>query len=418
MRSLLRDEINPMLLFKVWPDYVITRGSTLTNTQGVDTPIVLLEDGLYRMWYESQVPGLYYVGYAESSDGITWTLREQPVFAATDIPWGNGIHVIFRRVIKVGHTYYAWYHATNATTGKANIGLATSPNGLDWTDSGSPIIIPDDFDVTTSGNLTDPSVYFDGTTYHVLYTGFITSPMTKVFYATATNPLGPYTKHGLAIEPRYDMNEIGALADCLLYLEGRYWLFYAPFRLSSQHVHPMKEMKFAIGMMPGALKRRGIIFTRSTLSPTGLDSPDDPFVMQVDNKLKMWYGTDNNAGIGYAEADITIDLLRARFPIEEPHLPPFRETLWDNETIEADDTSLRVVCFGYTHKTIHFLSDTDGTLTIQVWIDESGTWRDFDTIAVTANTLTSYIMTGLVYAIRLSFSAAANVSAWLFMDKG
>jgi len=96
--------------------------------------------------------------------------------------------------------------------------------------------------------------------------------------------------------------------------------------------------------------------------------------------------------------------------------PPIWSPLWDAESIDANDTSPSQAIGGYTNKTIYFQTDTAGDLTIQISFD-AVTWRDYDTVAISANTLTPYKMTGDVGLVRLEFSDAATVSAWMYMQE-
>ena len=81
--------------------------------------------------------------------------------------------------------------------------------------------------------------------------------------------------------------------------------------------------------------------------------------------------------------------------------------------IGAGAITLGVNVAGYAHKTIYFISDTQGTLTIQVLEPDGATWRDFDVLGVTVDTLRSYQLEEQVEQVRLSFSEAATVSAWI-----
>ena len=104
-------------------------------------PYVLLEDGLFRMWYcsgtewrfpDDRPEPIYTVFYAESADGVTWTPRERPVInykfdgEVVSAPW----------VLKVGDRYYMWYSTRGHETAVQKhytIGVAESIDGLNWT---------------------------------------------------------------------------------------------------------------------------------------------------------------------------------------------------------------------------------------------------------------------------------------------
>jgi len=86
---------------------------------------------------------------------------------------------------------------------------------------------------------------------------------------------------------------------------------------------------------------------------------------------------------------------------------------WDALAIVGGDLTLGVVVAGYAHKTICFISDTQGTLTIEVLEPDGVTWRGFNVLGVTADILRSYQMEEQATQVRISFSEAATVSAWL-----
>jgi hypothetical protein len=75
-----------------------------------------------------------------------------------------------------------------------------------------------------------------------------------------------------------------------------------------------------------------------------------------------------------------------------------------------DDGGVLIPCFGYGTKTVEFLSTADGTLTISVDSDGSGTYRTFDTVPIYANT-PKYWQTTYDFAfLRLSFTPTADAT--------
>lgn len=103
----------------------------------VGRPSVLHEDGRFRMWYDGRkdlpigapaegVPksdrSVRAVGYAESTDGVTWIRpRAEPVFGED----AGGVHVA-----RIGDTLVMTSESREGTH------LATSPDGLEWHDRG------------------------------------------------------------------------------------------------------------------------------------------------------------------------------------------------------------------------------------------------------------------------------------------
>jgi len=66
-------------------------------------------------------------------------------------------------------------------------------------------------------------------------------------------------------------------------------------------------------------------------------------------------------------------------------------------------TSHPVPVYGYGNKTLLFMSDQSGTLSIQVYT-LSGNWREYDSVTVSANKLLVYRMTGEALLARVVFT--------------
>jgi len=103
----------------------------------------------------------------------------------------------------------------------------------------------------------------------------------------------------------------------------------------------------------------------------------------------------------------------------DPRIPRFDKahfvgtdgTTWNGASISAGDQTNLVTVKEYAKKTVYFISDTAGTLTIQV-VDPDGTRRTYDTVSIDADTLEAYIISGVVEKVALKFDTAATVTAW------
>ncbi|MDP2365868.1 MAG: T9SS type A sorting domain-containing protein [Ignavibacteria bacterium] len=95
-------------------------------------PMVLPTDSGYEMWYLGVKPpiniaGRDLIGYATSTDGITWTKWPTNPIIDTDPVWGydywNGT------VLKFNDKYHLWYACFHSppTQARPQIGYATSP---------------------------------------------------------------------------------------------------------------------------------------------------------------------------------------------------------------------------------------------------------------------------------------------------
>jgi len=124
--------------------------------------------------------------------------------------------------------------------------------------------------------------------------------------------------------------------------------------------------------------------------------------------VQEFSGTDHRStqdvGSGHVEAFRMQDLIEG--PLRES-----RTVLWDGESISAGDATLPLVTAGWEDKSIYFYSDTAGTLTLEADVTGDGTWRNYLTRSVDANTLETIEPTGNSALMRLSFDTAATVTA-------
>ncbi|HEX9710822.1 MAG TPA: hypothetical protein VGB42_12760 [Candidatus Thermoplasmatota archaeon] len=98
-------------------------------------PSILYEGGVYKMWYMGTVSwDVADIGYATSPDGINWTkYAGNPIFTnASGSAWDN-YNVGWPQVVKVGSTYFMYYSGRVNTDARKSIGLATSTDGTNWT---------------------------------------------------------------------------------------------------------------------------------------------------------------------------------------------------------------------------------------------------------------------------------------------
>jgi hypothetical protein len=108
------------------------------------SPAILVENGIWRMWYVScdrwaleagQPKHLYHIRYAESADGINW----KPLgHRCIDFKTPDEYAISRPTVVKDGTTYKMWYGHRASTEGGVvrttyRIGYAESKDGLSWT---------------------------------------------------------------------------------------------------------------------------------------------------------------------------------------------------------------------------------------------------------------------------------------------
>lgn len=114
--------------------------SPIVERNGIDPflaghPSVLIEDGVWRMWYASGTGWSiadgkprhhYHIKYAESRDGLEWR-RDGLVCVDYESPEEYAIGRPF--VLRDGDVYRMWYSKRGSSY---RIGYAESPDGLSW----------------------------------------------------------------------------------------------------------------------------------------------------------------------------------------------------------------------------------------------------------------------------------------------
>ena len=207
------------------PTPVIEPGPTGSwNETAVFPGDVIKEDGLFKMWFTGGtghfVPTTdtrYSIGYATSTDGIAWTLYDDPATteppfhlsdpvllhgaSSADFDWRSASSASVRGTVA---GYELWYHGTQFP-GAAAFGHATSPDGIEWTKyEGNPVL-------TAAGTplafeLLHPSVLFYDDQYH-MWLSLFGGNGPPVGYANIGYATAPLT---VAVEP--DAMPSGALA--------------------------------------------------------------------------------------------------------------------------------------------------------------------------------------------------------------
>ena len=159
----------------------VLQGSPLSFDQdGVDGPDVVYDaadqTAPYRMWYSGHAGVFGAVGYATSTDGLSWVkypgVGQLPLAVLTHGPAGSAdsFSAADPSVLKDGTTWKMWY--TGDDSSKKRVAYATSTDGINWA-KGGKVIAPEDPGV--SANIAfgafAPTVWKSGNTYSMLLTG-------------------------------------------------------------------------------------------------------------------------------------------------------------------------------------------------------------------------------------------------------
>ena len=164
---------------------------------GVVAPDIIKDGDIYKMWFGGNDGANARIGYATSTDGVTWkkysgnnctgTTGDGCVFDISSTGFDEkGIY--WPTVIKSGNTYQMWYSGQN-NIDNVRIGYATSSDGINWTrqNAGDPVL-----DWGTGGDWDDaavhsPDVIKEGTIYKMWYAGNDGSNQNRIGLATSTD---------------------------------------------------------------------------------------------------------------------------------------------------------------------------------------------------------------------------------------
>ncbi len=134
-----------------WTKYsgnpIFEAGTQSWEAGGVYMGCVLPVTGGYKMWYSGWTAGVTHesIGYATSADGIFWqrdTLNNPVIEDGLSGSWDD-VGVYLPSVLFIDNLYYLWYGGMGSIV---QIGLATSPDGINWTKHpDNPVVKPSSF---------------------------------------------------------------------------------------------------------------------------------------------------------------------------------------------------------------------------------------------------------------------------------
>jgi hypothetical protein len=124
------------ITWDIYPSAVLSPTPASWDGYTVELATVIREEGQYKMWYTSYVnvaptyPG--YIGYATSSDGVHWTKYPgNPVLGPGLSAWEAGGPYTCD-VMPYQDGYKMWYAGWDLYSTYTSIGYATSSDGITW----------------------------------------------------------------------------------------------------------------------------------------------------------------------------------------------------------------------------------------------------------------------------------------------
>lgn len=283
-----------------YPDPVLEPGAAGEwDSDGFEAPFVIKEnDTSYRMWYTGYGQPGPAIGYATSTDGIHWTKHPgNPILTAGSDGWNN--EAVYHSFVLQASGAYTMYLTTNGNDGSGSaphMAYATSSDGLAWTLGSAPL-----FDRTWEAWFWDPTVIQDGGQYRMWYSAWAGEGV--MGYVTSTNGLDWTNAGGPVFTGTAGEWDEGAAIDPSVLPEGGgYTLWYD----NNRHIGRATSANGLDWTKPSASP----VYTGGTPTAFGLpviqvDNPDADVVL--DGRFTIQNGAgEEGGGVHAQEATVTI----------------------------------------------------------------------------------------------------------------
>ena len=169
-------------------DGVVWNDPSLAQLDNIYAPSILLDGTVYRMWYTDVGSDPWCFRYAESDDGVSWRVHEEPVLTLGQ-EWETG-RLFYPYVAKTGGSFVMWYGAyrSNRTTLETALGMAVSDDGVFWQKSEkNPVFEPDKTrDWETHFTTSESVLQLPDGTWRMWYATRPAPPFVHKYYAIGT----------------------------------------------------------------------------------------------------------------------------------------------------------------------------------------------------------------------------------------
>ncbi|MFH0816445.1 MAG: hypothetical protein V1934_06490 [Methanobacteriota archaeon] len=264
-----------------WVKYgvVLDIGAPGQESHVLTPTVIKLTDGSYAMWYEGRgLDGHQRIYKATSNDGLSWTLHGVAIDYGE--PYAEfGVMFPFVMVDDSGlyHMWYAGYNGYKHT----RILQATSVDGWNWTKLGPELSSGSVYD---PDGVSNPRLHFDGTQWHMWYSGSQWNPLRIwVCHAHKAALADPWIKDGIVLYNDADYDNNVAWAQYIVPNDNGYDMFYGG-RSPDQYPGRICHASSADGLN---WTKTGIALDRTL--PGESVMCDFPSVLVDDGVYKMWY---------------------------------------------------------------------------------------------------------------------------------
>ncbi|WP_455392079.1 LamG-like jellyroll fold domain-containing protein [[Eubacterium] cellulosolvens] len=218
-----------------WTKYsgnpVLTKGSSGWDNRYIRSANIILDNGIYKMWYLGQDNvGDRRIGYATSTDGKTWQKSTyNPVInKGSGVEWDDH-YAQTPSVYFDGGSYHMWYVGLNGGVGKYQIGYAKSHDGVNWTKFTKNPVVPSPYGSASAyGGLGTMFIIPEKDQYFGWYSSRPGSNVQVnfaksydgIFWANYTgNPV-------LQVGPSGTWDDLHVNPSDIFFKEKQYWMYY------------------------------------------------------------------------------------------------------------------------------------------------------------------------------------------------
>ncbi len=270
----------------------------------VETPTVLKEGDVYRMWYTGDVgTAPSQIGLATSTDGVNWTKSpDNPVMSPEEAWESGGIRV--GSVISDRSIYKMWYTGFDSN-GNRHVAYATSPDGVTWTKyGGNPVLEVGTFGSWDDDDVGKPSVIKENGIYQMWYEGY-DGVTTRIGHATSsdgTNWIKDTSNPTLETGVPGDWDWLHAHSPSAVIYGGTYLLWY-----SGRTLPPLSQIGYALSSNGRDWVGGGLFIPAGSTGDFDANGAFDPSAIVDDGSIKVWYAGVDDSGsynIGYATAQV------------------------------------------------------------------------------------------------------------------
>jgi hypothetical protein len=158
---------------------------------------VLWDEGVFKIWYWGDGPHIGNIGYATSSDGVSWTRVDGIGVGYSvydrDMDGAGALALVSPCVVRIGDDYHMWYSRALDEGGLVyRIAYAISPDGISWTNVPGPATGGAVLEAGAAGNFDEAMVFFPivtvtGNEFQMWYSGWDSVYEVRTGYATSSD---------------------------------------------------------------------------------------------------------------------------------------------------------------------------------------------------------------------------------------